>query len=104
MAKVKAAYATRPRYHPAAQSSMAPAQEPPVGHPLREGARPPAPAQSQQNKLGRIRSLTKREGVEDESIVNARSADDHAVAKGPGRTRRQFGATPRHPLDGQHGH
>jgi hypothetical protein len=59
VAKAKAAYATRPRYHPAAQSSMAAAQVPPVGQPLREGARPLAATQSQQNRLGRSRSPTK---------------------------------------------
>jgi hypothetical protein len=60
MAKVKAAYAARPRYHLAPQSGPVAAQEGPLGRPLREGARPLAPAQSQQNRLGRSRSPTKR--------------------------------------------
>lgn len=68
MAKVKAAYAARPRYHLEPQSSMAVsqanptvrAQEEPIGRIIREGAPSLAPGRSQQNRQGRSRSPTKR--------------------------------------------
>jgi hypothetical protein len=87
MAKVKAAYAVHPRYHPAAQSSMAAAHEAPTVRPIREAVAPLALARNQQRRLGRSRSPTKRgqkranrgsntiapEGVEDEITVNTGS-------------------------------
>jgi hypothetical protein len=68
MAKVRAAYAARPRYHLEPQSSMAVsqanptvrAQEEPIGRIIRKGAPSLAPGRSQQNRQGRSRSPTKR--------------------------------------------
>ncbi|KAH7109027.1 hypothetical protein EDB81DRAFT_615695, partial [Dactylonectria macrodidyma] len=68
MAKVKSAYAARPRYHLVPQSNMAISQasstvrtqEEPIGRTIREGAPSLAPSRIQQNRQGRSRSPTKR--------------------------------------------
>jgi hypothetical protein len=101
MAKVKAAYAARPRYHLVPQSSaavnqantMVGVQKEPTGRVVREGAPSLLPGRTQQDRQGRSRSPTKRgqkrvnpesntvptNGVGDEITVNIGSQRPHRI-------------------------
>jgi hypothetical protein len=101
MAKVKVAYAARPRYHLVPQSNVAVnqantmvgVQKEPTGRVVREGAPSLLPGRTQQDRQGRSRSPTKRgqkrvnpesntvptNGVGDEITVNTGSQRPHRI-------------------------